>query len=277
MKAAEEGHTLANLIQREDAGVQSVVQVGGRIGDLVGQIDQLGLQRRPLVQKVPGQLRVFGRGVIAGVLHDAFAHAQGQIQAAKGRVPLLEPGDDAQGMKVVVKAEREAAQAAVESLFAGVAKGRMADVVHQREGLGQFRIQPQSRGQRARYLGHLQRVRQAAAKVVGRRSSRQPREDLGLARQPAKGARVQNPGGVPGESRAIGMRRFGMDAAGQFGVFIPADCDLWRQFGWQAGLLVGHGCASSASHPVIPQYATPALGVRLLRALNHYRFQRRTL
>jgi hypothetical protein len=65
-----------------------------------------------------------------------------------------------------------------------------------------------------------------------------------------------------------------MDAAGQFGVFIPADGDLRRQFGWQAGLLVGHECASSASHPVIPQYATPALREELWRALNHYRFRR---
>ena len=52
---------------------------------------------------------MLGEGVIAGVLDDALAHAQGQVQAAKGWVTLLEPGDDAQCMQVVIEAQPEAA------------------------------------------------------------------------------------------------------------------------------------------------------------------------
>ncbi len=79
-----------------------------------------------------------------GVLDDAFADGQRQVETAKGGVALLKPGDDAQGVKVVVEGEASAAQAVVEGLFSGVAERRMADVVGQRQRLSQFRVQPQS-------------------------------------------------------------------------------------------------------------------------------------
>jgi hypothetical protein len=208
VEAAEERHALAHLLQREDAGVEAVVQVGGQVGDLVGQIDQLRFQRRKLVEEVLGQLRVLGGGVVARVLDDALAHAQRQIQPAKAGVALLKPGHDAQRVQVVVEAQAQAAQALVEGLFAGVAKGRMADVVRQRQRLGQLRIQPQ-RAASVRDLGHFQGVGQAAAEVVRRGVAGQAREDLRLAGQAAKGARVQNAGAVAGKGRAVGVRRLG--------------------------------------------------------------------
>ena len=143
VEAAEERHALAHLLERENARVEAVVQIGGQVGDLVGQIDELGFEGRELVEEVLGQLRVRGGGVVAGVLDDALAHAQGQVQPAKAGIALLEPGDDAQGVQIVVEAQAKAAQALVESLFAGVAEGRMADVVRQRQRLGQFLVQPQ--------------------------------------------------------------------------------------------------------------------------------------
>ena len=66
-----------------------------------------------------------------------------RLRPRKAGVALLEPGDDAQGVQVVVEAQAMDLQARVESLFAGVAEGRMADVVDQRQGLGQLRIEAQ--------------------------------------------------------------------------------------------------------------------------------------
>ena len=58
MEAAKERHALAHLTQRENARVEAVVEVGGQVGDLVGQIDQLSFEGRKLVEKVLGQLRM---------------------------------------------------------------------------------------------------------------------------------------------------------------------------------------------------------------------------
>ena len=44
-------------------------------------------------------------------------------------------------MEVVIESETVRAEGSIERLFAGVAKGRMADVVRQGQGLCQFHIQ----------------------------------------------------------------------------------------------------------------------------------------
>ena len=99
----------------------------------------------------------------------------------------------------------------------------MADVVGQCERLGQFGIQPQRLGHGAGDLGHFQSVREAAAEVVRRGVGGQAGEDLGLAGQAAKGARVQNAGRVAGKRRAVGMRRLEARAAHQLAVPVRAD------------------------------------------------------
>ncbi len=107
-------------------------------------------------------------------------------------------------MKVVVEAEAVAAERAVERLFAGMAKGRMPDVVRQRQRLGQLRIQSQRLGHGARNLRHFKGVREAAAKVVGKSLGGQAGKNLRLAGQAAKGARMQNPRGVARKRSAVG-------------------------------------------------------------------------
>ena len=273
MEAAEDGHALADLLQREDAGVETVVEIGGQIGDFVGQIDELGLKRGPKVKKVLSQLRVLRGEVVAGVLDDAFAHAQRQIQAAKARVALLEPGDNAQGVQIVVEAEQIAAQAAVERLFARVAKGRVADVVNQGQRFGKLRVEPQGHGQRARDLHDLKGMGQAAAEVVGWGSAGHARKDLGLASEAAKGAGVQNAGRIPGKGRAIGMRRLGMDAPGQLAIRSPADGNPWRQLGWRPGFRLPHRSAFPGSLLVISQSDGKAIGECRLRAVYHHRME----
>ena len=141
-----------------------------------------------------------------GVLHDAFAHAKSQIQTAKRGIAFLEPGHNAQGVKVVVEAQPVRPKSLIQRLFPGMAKGRMPNVVSQRQCFGKFPIQPQTFGQRAGYLRHFQRVGQPAAKVISQRLSRQTGKHLRLSCQAAKSPRMQNAGPIPGKGSAIRMR-----------------------------------------------------------------------
>ena len=68
---------------------------------------------------------------------DAFADGEGEVEAGEGGVALLEGGDDAQGMEVVIEAEAVGAEAVVEGFFAGMAEGWMADVMDEGESFGE--------------------------------------------------------------------------------------------------------------------------------------------
>ena len=216
MEGAKKRHAFEDLFQREDAGVEAVVEIGGGVGDLVGQIDELGFEGRELVEEELGQLRMGGLRVVVGVLDDALAHAEGQVQSTKAGVAFFKPCDDAQGVQIVVKAEAKATQAFVKSLFAGVAKGRMADVVGKGQRLGQILVQPEGAGESAGDLGDFQCMGQAASEVVRQGIAGQPCEDLRLAGQPSEGAGVQNARAVAGKGSAVGMGRLGVGATSQF-------------------------------------------------------------
>ena len=58
VEAAEQRHAVADLVEREDAGVEAVVEIGGEVGDLVGEVDELRFERRKCVEEVFGQLRM---------------------------------------------------------------------------------------------------------------------------------------------------------------------------------------------------------------------------
>ncbi len=168
-------------------------------------------------------------GIVARVLHDAFADGERQVEAAKGGIALLEPGDDTQGVEIVVEGEAVSPKGAVESLFAGVAKGRMPDVVRQSQGFSKLRIESKSNSHGARNLRDLERVGEAAAEVVGEAFDGQAREDLRLAGQTAKGARVQDAGGVARKRGPVGVRRFVMGAARERAAGAAGNGDSRRQ------------------------------------------------
>jgi len=151
--------------------------------------------------------------VVARVLDDAFADPKCQVQSAEAGVALFKAGDDAQGVQVVVEAQTVLPKGCVESLFAGVAKRWMADVVDQRQGFGKCRVESEHGSGRAGDLGDLKRVGQAAADVIALR--RPASEDLSLACEAAKGAGVQNAPAVARKRRAIGVGRFGKEPCGQ--------------------------------------------------------------
>ena len=116
-------------------------------------------------------------------------------------------------MKVVIEAESVRTKGLVECFLAGVAEGRVPDIVRKSERFGKFYIQSQSCGHSARDLGDLESVGETAAEMVGQSFSGQACEDLCLAGQAAKGARVEDTGCVACKWRAIGMRWLGMKSA----------------------------------------------------------------
>jgi len=131
------------------------------------------------------------------VLDDTFAHGEGEIESAEGRVALFEPGDDAQSVQVVVEAETVLTQSFIESFFAGVAEGRMADVVREGESFGELRVEAEGSGDGAGDLGDLESVGEPAAEVIGGELSGEAGEDLRLPRKTAEGASVEDSGSVP--------------------------------------------------------------------------------
>jgi len=90
-----------------------------------------------------------------------------------------------------------------------VSKGRMADVVGEREGFGQIGIEPKCTGQCARGLRDLEGVGEPTAEVISWGNAGQTGENLGFARETAEGTRVQDARTVPGKGGAIEVRRLG--------------------------------------------------------------------
>ena len=113
------------------------------------------------------------------------------------RAVALEHVDDAQALLVVVEpARHELAQDAL----AGVAERRVAEVVAERDGLGQLFVQAQHLGDGPRDLRHLEGVGEPRPVVVaGRRE-----EDLRLVLQPPERLAVDDAIAIaleaPGES-----------------------------------------------------------------------------
>ena len=78
------------------------------------------------------------------VLHQPLQGLEGQVQPVEARVAPLEPGDDAEGLQVVVEAA-EPGQRLVERRLAGMAEGAVAEIVRQRDRLGQILVDPRAR------------------------------------------------------------------------------------------------------------------------------------
>ena len=209
IEALEDGQTGADLVEREQMGFVAVVEVGGVVGDFVGEVDELGFEGRALVEQIFGQFRVLFCVVVARLLDDALADFEGEIEAAEGRVALFKIFHDAQGVQVVVEKKAVGAHGAVEGLFAGVAEGGMAEVMDQSEGFHQIDVEAELRGDGAGNLRNLEGVGEAVAEVVGIA----PAEDLGLGFEAAEGAGVDDSVAVALKIVAVGVGRLGKAAS----------------------------------------------------------------
>ena len=73
--------------------------------------------------------------------------------------------------------------------LAGVAEGRVAQIMRERDGLGEVFVEREGTGEGAGDLPHLDRVRQAGSKVI----PVEGHEDLAFVGEPAEGGRMEHP------------------------------------------------------------------------------------
>ena len=188
---------------------QPVLEVVRLLGDLVGPVDGLRLECPARTEAQPLDEIERKRKVLRPrrVLQHPLAHVVREVQP-RLFVALLEPVHDPHRLVVVLEAAglRVAlAQQAVEHVFPGVAERRVAEVVAERDRLGQVLVQAECPRDAARDLRDLDRVGQARPEVVALVRD----EDLRLVLQAAEGARVDDPVSVarvvrPGVARARG-------------------------------------------------------------------------
>ncbi len=209
VEAVEDLDPGGNLVDGEEVGLAAVVEVGSVVGDFVGQINELRLERGALVEQILGEFGMLVGIVIARVLDDALAHFEGQIEAAKRGVAQLEVFDDAQGVQVVVEEKTVLAHGGVEGFFSGVTEGRMTKVVDEGESLDQIGVEREFSGDGARDLRDFDGVGEAVAEMIGVAA----REDLSFGFEAAEGTGMNDAVAVALEVVAVGMGRLGMTAS----------------------------------------------------------------
>jgi len=217
--ARENVDVFADVVDLEQAGLYAVVEVGGEVGDLVGEVNQLGFDRGALIEEVAGEFGMLIGAVVARMLDDTLANAKGEIEATVGGVALLEVFDYAEGVDVVVEAAAVSAEAGIEGALASVAEGGMANVVDQSESFGKVLIEAERSRDGAGDLRDFDGMGEAAAEVVGGAAG----EDLGFACQAAEGAGLHDAFAITLEGRARRTKRRGMDAGKERIVRVSCD------------------------------------------------------
>ncbi len=131
----------------------------------------------------------------------------GQVDAVKLRVATFELGDDAQRLRIVVEAA-VGLQALVKGILAGMAEGRVAEIMDERDTFSEILIELQRPCQGTGNLRHLDRVGETCAVVVAVHTD----ENLRLVFQPPEGRGVDDAVTValefrPGERGAFRNQR----------------------------------------------------------------------
>src|ERR1700733_745595 len=174
-------------------GFVTIVEIGGVVSDLIGNIDKLCLKRRTKIKQVLDQFRMLLSLIIVRVFDDPLADFESQIEPAKGCIACLKVFHDAQGVQIMVKKISMLTHGNIERLFTRVAKRRMADIMHQSEGLNQVDIQAELRRNRSRDLRNFQGVGQTITKMIGMAGGK----NLGFRLKPAKSSGVDDAIAVP--------------------------------------------------------------------------------
>ncbi len=202
------------LPQTDQAGAHAVVGIMGVVGDLIGQIGQLGFQTRPLAKQetLAHAARLTGlqlpRMLGGAVFQNPFPGFKAQVQPAVVGVTLFERIDHAQALHIVLKAAK-VLHAVIEHILARMAKRRVAEVMGQADRLGQVFVDAQCPRHRAAQLRHLDRVREAGAEQV----ALVVQKNLGFVDQTAESGGMHDPVAVTLKSAARGRRLLCMQAA----------------------------------------------------------------
>ena len=219
---------LAQLLERHQSQLHGIVRVVRVVSHAVGCFDNLYFQERRDAPRGEGRPLVGPRRL-------AVEHLPREIQPRKRRIARFQFLGDRQGIPIVRKAA-VLTQALVERVLAGMAIGRVADIVKQGQGLDQVLIEPQGPADGARDRGDLVGVRKPRAVVVAHVAG----EDLHLAAQAAKGRRMDNPVAVALVGPAIGVLGLRMLAATRGGARLRVAGEQGR-FALGGGLRQGKG------------------------------------
>ena len=123
--------------------------------------------------------------------------SQVEIEPVEGGIAALQLGDDAQRLRVVIEAA-EAAKRLVERALAGMAERRMAEIVRQRQRLGEVLVEPSARASERAIWATSSVWVSLRAVVVALVID----EHLRLVRQPAEGAGMDDPVAIAPEGVA---------------------------------------------------------------------------
>ena len=184
------------------AGVIHIVRV---IGEIVGDVGNLRLDHLEWADRVFVQLGAGCRGLM---LAQARADFPRQVEPRKIRIALLDDLDGAAALKVVVESALILHEF-VQCRLADVAEWTVADVVRESDGLGQVFVGPHRPRDRAAGGGHLHRVSEAGAVVIGRAID----ENLGFVFQPTERLAVQDAVAVARVFCAVIVEMLGIAAA----------------------------------------------------------------
>src|SRR5258706_12211866 len=99
------------------------------------------------------------------MLEDAFAGLETQIQSFESGIALFQYIDHAQRLQIVLEAFM-ILHAVVERILAGMAEGRMPEIVCQRYGLDQVFVEPEITSHRTSDLRNFNAVGQAGTEQI---------------------------------------------------------------------------------------------------------------
>src|SRR6266849_5459202 len=175
---AKKRYLVAQRLQIEKLGFESVVEISGVVCNLVHPVDELRFEGRAQIEEVFAKLRKFRGGIVARMLDDALANFKAEIQAGKIEISLFELLDDAQRVQIVIE------KAAVRA--------------HQ---FGELGVQAKRGSNGARDLRDFERVRQPVAEVIGIARG----ENLRLGFEAPEGSGVNDAVAIARVNAAVGM------------------------------------------------------------------------
>ena len=131
------------------------------------------------------------------MLDQTFKRFPAQVEAVEGSVTPLKVGHDTKGLGVVIEATI-ISETVVERAFTGMAEGRMAEIVSERQRLGKIFVEAECARQRAGDLRDFERMREPRTVVVAFVID----EHLRLVGQPPECGGVDDPVAVAAEGIA---------------------------------------------------------------------------
>lgn len=188
---------LANRIEPQKAALQAVIDVVACVGDFIGIIDHDCLKAR--VQSEPevcveiggelGTEKVLAIG--RGMFQDSLQSRKREIQAIEIFITFFELLHHAKRLEVVVKprATTTALQYRIELIATRVPKGRMPQIMRERNGFAKRLAKPELLGDRTRNLADFERMREARAEKVAHAVEK----NLRFVLEPPKRGTMDNP------------------------------------------------------------------------------------